>query len=176
MGASAGGDDGPLESQRFAGNLDRIGAREAALADIDIDTEAAKAGCGVVGTNSRAEPTHALHDGRKIDLHAGGNANSELSRVTHLGHDPRCPDQRLRWHAADVKAVPTHQFLFYQGDLRAQTSRSRRCHQPGRPRAENDEVITPAWLGVLPVRRMNVRHQGAIVFIERSDFGNRVDQ
>ena len=67
-GASAGGDDGPLEAERLAGDFDRLRAGEAGLAEEDIDAEVGESLGRVVLADAGAEPAHAGHDGGEIDV------------------------------------------------------------------------------------------------------------
>ena len=60
-GARAGGDDGLLEAQRLAADLDGVGAGEARVAEEDVDRLlVAEALRRVVGADARAQAAHAL--------------------------------------------------------------------------------------------------------------------
>src|SRR5215471_9894036 len=79
VGPGARRDHGPPKVKCLAGNFNCVWPGESTLPEVDIDAEVAEPGRRVVGTDPGPQPPHALHDGSKIDLHAGRDAYAELS-------------------------------------------------------------------------------------------------
>ena len=59
--------------------------------------------------------------------------------------------------------------FFDQGDLRSESCRARGRHQPGRPRADDDEIVARRGGGILPIRGMNIGDQSRVVRVRRFD-------
>lgn len=113
----------------------------------DLAAQPAIALCGV-GRRDRGDSTPQMRaDSRPIDLgrrqnHAVAPGASRRARRMGAG------EQRLARHAARVQALAAHRALLDQGDAQTQPRRHVRDRQPGRSRADDDEVApihAPSW-------------------------------
>src|SRR2546425_9715676 len=56
-----------------------------------------------------------------------------------------------------------------QRHLRTQTGRAGSRHQPSRPRADDNEIISGRRGGVLPIGRVKIGNEASVVSVGRSD-------
>ena len=166
-GARAGADDGPREAQRSGADAHRVAPAEAPLAEEDVDAEAPVALGGVDAADLRPQPAHAGHGGAEVALDAARERQAELGPVPRRRPDARRPEDPLRRHAADVEAVAAHQAAFDQGHPGAESRGHHRGHQPGRARADHDQVVAAVRGRVLPLRRTDVGGEPAVELVVR---------
>ena len=114
-------------------------------------------------TDLRADAPHPLHDGAEVDRHSVGDLHAEPLCLPELRHDARGPDHRLRGDAADVEAVTAQEVSLDQRHAGAEPRRAGRRHEPGRPGADDHQVVPPRGLRVAPAGRVDVLEQRPIV-------------
>src|SRR6266545_4977175 len=88
-GAGARGDDGLLESQGRAVDLDRVRPGEAPVAQEDVDAEAGEALGGVVVADSRADTAHALHHRAEVGIDRSRHPDAERGGGADITDHPR---------------------------------------------------------------------------------------
>jgi hypothetical protein len=157
------------KTQSAVANCERFRCGKSALPEKNVDPQAAKPEGAIMGRYLGTQSSQALHDGGKIDVRAVRHDDAELSRVAHLCGRPRCPQECLRRHTANVEAVAAHQLALDQRHFCAKTRRACCGDQTGRAGAENNEVVSGRRFGIDPIRRMHVSDEPRIVGIMRQD-------
>src|SRR6516165_2868868 len=165
VGPGARRDHGPAEAKGLAGNFNRVQAGESTLPEVDIDAEASEPSRRVVGTDPGPQPAHTLHDASKIDPHAGRNVYPELCGVANLGGGPGGSDQCLGRYAADIEAVAPQELALDQRHPGAQPGGTGGRDQPGGARTDHYQVVPGGRFRADPVRRVDVSHQSAVMFV-----------
>ena len=153
------------EVQRPATDLDRVGACEARVTQVNINPQFPEARRGVVRAQVGAQPAEPRHHGGKIDRHVTFDPNAERSRLAHGSGGPGRAEQRLRGHTADIEAVAAQQVTLHERNLCPKTRGAGGGHESGGATADHDEVVAAGRCRVYPVRRMNLRLQAAVMFV-----------
>ena len=122
-------------------------------------------------TDSGAQSPHPFHDGRKINFDAVGDLDAELMRLPDLGQRPGGADDGLGGHTAVIQTVTAEQVPLHQGHFGPQTGGAGGSHQTGRTGADDHQIVSWGRFRILPVRGMDVGHQGLIRFVQGVDRG-----
>src|SRR6516162_3078518 len=170
VGPGARRDHGPAEAQGLPANFNRVRTGESTLPEVDIDTEASEPSRRVVGTDPGPQPAHTFHDASKIDSHVGRNLYPELCGVANLGGGPGGSDQCLGRYAADIEAVAPQEFALNQRHPGAQPGGTGGRDQPGGARTDHYQVVPRGRFRADPVRRVDVGHQSAVMFVPGKHF------
>src|SRR6516225_2775885 len=165
VGPGARRDYGPAEAKGLAGHLHRVRPGESTLPEVDIDAEASEPSRRVVGTDPGPQPAHTFHDASKIDPRAGRNVYPKLCSVPNLGGGPGGSDQCLGRYAADIEAVAPQEFALDQGHPGAQPGGTGGRDQSGGARTNHYQVVPGRRFRADPVRRVDVGHQSAVMFV-----------
>ena len=128
-----------LAVEPAAVHFERVGCHEPAVAEDDVDTEAAEAFGAVVGLDARDDAGDALHDLGEVRLRRDGWQRPAVG-LAHLVGDPRRFDQRLGRHAAVPEAIAAEPVLFDEGDLGAQRRAAGGDDEPARTAADHHDV------------------------------------
>ncbi|MEL6905622.1 MAG: hypothetical protein AAFP22_09460 [Planctomycetota bacterium] len=167
-------DDGALEAQRASVDLDRLGPREAARAEEDIDAQISEACGGVVARDGGALRTHAVHERREVDRDLAGVDSEAPGAARVVGGTGRA-DQRLRGHAAGDEAVAAEQVLLDERHPRADPRCASGGDQACGPAAEDDEVVAVLWGRVLPIGRVDLAGEFLVRGAEGLQLGKVLD-
>ena len=170
-GARAGGDDGLLELEPGAGDLDRAAIDERRVAQEHVDAQGLEPLGRVVATEVGAEAAHPLHGRGEIGFRGHRRVPGESRRVAEIGVEPRRAQERLGRYAAEVQAIAAEEVPFHQRHLGAEGGGAGRGDQPGGAGAEDDEVVAGGGLRVLPARRPRVGQQLGVVGVVRQQRG-----
>ncbi len=137
-GTGAGGDDGLLEPERGAGDLDRTAIGERGVAKEHVDAQRPEPPGRVLVTDAGPEAAHALHGRGEIRFRGDRRAPGEPWRVVEIGVETRGAQERLGGYAAEVQAIATQEALFHQRHRGTEASSARRGDQAGGTGADDD--------------------------------------
>ena len=160
----SGRDDRLAKPQRLPGDFDDVRFGESALAEEDVDPQAAKPSRRIVRADlgpHRANPPHRLGevDANAVDMDA------EAFPVFGLSDGPRRAQQRLRRNAAGVETIAAQEFAFDESHLRPESRGPRRRDQAGRPAADHDEIVPLPGRRIDPVGGTDLGEQRVVVRI-----------
>src|ERR1700694_4437238 len=100
------------KGQCDTGNIYSGGAKEASLAEEEIDAHLNEPGCRVRPADLRANSTDAIHGEREVDRYIRRRSAPEARRAAHVSIVPRRSDQRFRRYRRVVQRVSTEAVAF----------------------------------------------------------------